>query len=112
VLLRCFLSGHVSGLGRWLANGGAALEGANTFSLYEIKRSRAVGQTAGAPYAPQLGTASAELSTVLAAQRSGSARATSSGPTTVTVLQQLFILLASARHQLHQNRQCHSSLVD
>ena len=31
-------------------------------------------------YAPQLGIASAELSTALAAQRSGSARAASSGP--------------------------------
>jgi hypothetical protein len=40
-----------------------------------------VGQTVGAPYAPQLGIASVEISIALAAQRSGSARAASSGPT-------------------------------
>jgi hypothetical protein len=50
-------------------------------AIYEIKRSRVVGQTVGAPYAPQLGIASVDISTVLAAQRSGSARAASSGPT-------------------------------
>jgi hypothetical protein len=40
-----------------------------------------VGQAVGAPYAQQLGIASAEISIALAAQRSGSARAATSGPT-------------------------------
>jgi hypothetical protein len=46
----------------------------------ELTEAEHVGQTAGAPYAPQLGTASADVvSTALQAQRSGSARAASSG---------------------------------
>jgi hypothetical protein len=47
-----------------------------------------VGQTVGAPYATQLGTASVEISTALEAQRSGSVRAASSGPTTLPQLRQ------------------------
>jgi hypothetical protein len=39
--------------------------------------------TVGAPYATQLGISGVEISTALAAQRSGSARAASSGPTTL-----------------------------
>jgi hypothetical protein len=45
-----------------------------------IHSANRTGQTAGAPCAPRLGTASAELSIALAAQRSGSVRAASNGP--------------------------------
>jgi hypothetical protein len=58
-----------------------------SYSIYGTKRSRVRGsdnRSAGAPCAPQLccklGTASAELSTALPAQRSGSARVAASGP--------------------------------
>jgi hypothetical protein len=54
------------------------------FALYmELREAEYVGQTAGAPCAPQLGIAGVELSMVLAAQRSGSARTASSGPATL-----------------------------
>jgi hypothetical protein len=50
----------------------------------KLREAKDVGQAVGAPYAPQLGIARVQIaSTALAAQRSGSARAASSGLTTL-----------------------------